>query len=101
MNACRAIDPYDLSNQWRSDFGGFWLQGWHMTLYTHVSPPNDRLCAYPQNLTMTMPASSAHSGGVNLLLGDGSVRFVPSSISLPTWRALGTRAGREILGNDF
>ena len=72
-----------------------------MTLYSHASPPNSRACAYPQNLTMTMPASSAHTNGLNLLLCDGSVRFVPNGISLPTWRALGTRSGGEVLGNDF
>ena len=46
-------------------------------------------------------ARSRHSGGVNLLLGDGSVRFVNNGISLPTWRALATRSGGEVLGNDY
>jgi len=31
---------------------------------------------------------------------DGSVRFVSSSVSLVTWRALGTRAGGEVI-SDF
>ena len=44
---------------------------------------------------------SYHSGGVNVLLMDGSVRFVRSSISAATWRALGTRAGGEVIGTDF
>jgi prepilin-type N-terminal cleavage/methylation domain-containing protein len=43
---------------------------------------------------------SFHSMGVNVLLMDGSVRFVKSSIDLATWRALGTRAGGETVG-DF
>src|SRR5262245_51886225 len=38
-------------------------------------------------------ARSRHSGGVNVVLADGSVRFVADSIALPTWRALGSRAG--------
>jgi prepilin-type processing-associated H-X9-DG protein len=33
---------------------------------------------------------SYHPGGVNSLLGDGSVRFVKQSISGQVWRALGT-----------
>ncbi len=44
---------------------------------------------------------SYHSNGVNTLLMDGSVRFVNNSVSQTTWRALGTRAGGEVLGNDF
>jgi prepilin-type processing-associated H-X9-DG protein len=48
-----------------------------------------------------MAANSAHTGGVNLLLYDGSVRFVPNGISLSTWRALGTRDGSDIVGSDF
>lgn len=41
-------------------------------------------------------ARSYHTGGiVNIALMDGSVRSVTNSIALPTWRALGTRAGGE------
>lgn len=46
-------------------------------------------------------ARSYHNGGVNALLMDGSVRFVVNSVSATTWRALGTRAGGEVLSNDF
>ena len=34
-----------------------------------------------------MTARSSHSGGVNLLLGDGSVTFVGDSIALNVWQA--------------
>jgi prepilin-type N-terminal cleavage/methylation domain-containing protein/prepilin-type processing-associated H-X9-DG protein len=98
---CQAIDPNNLTLQWRSDFGGYWIRGWHMTMYTHAAPPNARSCAFPANSTMFMGANSGHTGGVNLLLCDGSVRFVPDSISLSTWRSVGTRNGGETLGNDF
>ncbi len=40
-------------------------------------------------------ARSYHPGGVNVLNGDGSVRFVKSTISGTTWRALGTVSGGE------
>ena len=47
-----------------------------------------------------MTARSYHSGGaVNVLIKDGSVRSVPSSISLTAWRALGTRNGGEVVGS--
>ena len=55
--------------------------------------------------TATLPrmqlARSRHTGGVNAALCDGSVRFVRDTISLPTWRAMGTAWGGETLGNDF
>jgi prepilin-type N-terminal cleavage/methylation domain-containing protein/prepilin-type processing-associated H-X9-DG protein len=45
-------------------------------------------------------ARSYHPGGVNVLLADGSVRFVKSTIAGPTWRALGSIAGGEIISSD-
>ena len=70
-------------------------------MYSSPAPPNDPACAFPQNGTQNMPASSAHTGGVNVTLCDGSVRFVTSSISITTWRVLATRNGGDVLGNDF
>ena len=37
------------------------------------------------------PPSSAHVGGVPVLLVDGSVRFVSDTIDEATWRELGSR----------
>jgi prepilin-type N-terminal cleavage/methylation domain-containing protein/prepilin-type processing-associated H-X9-DG protein len=42
-------------------------------------------------------ARSKHTGGVNMAMGDGSVRFVTTSIDLVTWQALGTAAGGETI----
>jgi prepilin-type processing-associated H-X9-DG protein len=42
-------------------------------------------------------ARSRHPGGVNLMLGDGSVRYIRNSISLTVWQALGTMNGGESL----
>ena len=41
---------------------------------------------------------SYHVGMVNSLLADGSVRAVSSNLDLSIWRALGTRAGNEVIG---
>ena len=45
-------------------------------------------------------ARSYHPGGVNSLFGDGSVHFVKNTISGPTWRALGTISGGEVVSAD-
>ena len=45
-------------------------------------------------------ARSYHPGGVNALFGDGSVRFVKSTIDGNTWRALGTIRGGEVISSD-
>jgi prepilin-type N-terminal cleavage/methylation domain-containing protein/prepilin-type processing-associated H-X9-DG protein len=43
---------------------------------------------------------SQHPGGASFLFGDGSVKFLKDSIDLATFRALGTRAGREVVSGD-
>ena len=48
----------------------------------------------------SLPATSYHPGGVNALLGDGSVRFVKDGINRNTWWSLGTRARGEIISAD-
>jgi hypothetical protein len=37
---------------------------------------------------------------VTVLFGDGSVKFIKDSVSLPTWQALATRARGEIISAD-
>ena len=45
-------------------------------------------------------ARSRHPGGINVLLGDGSVRFVKNSINMPVWLGLNTINGGEIISAD-
>ena len=44
---------------------------------------------------------SEHPGGVNFLFADGSVRFLKTTMSYPTFRALATRAGGETISGDY
>lgn len=44
----------------------------------------------------TAAARSLHTGGVNVLLGDGSVRFVTNSVNVIVWRGLGSIGGGEV-----
>jgi prepilin-type N-terminal cleavage/methylation domain-containing protein len=48
--------------------------------------------------TFNNSARSMHVGGVQVLLGDGTVRFVSNNISSTIFQALGTRAGNETIG---
>jgi prepilin-type processing-associated H-X9-DG protein len=43
--------------------------------------------------------SSRHPGGAQVVLADGAVSFIAESIDRDTWRAMGTRAGGEVLGD--
>ncbi len=93
---CQGINTSNLSYQWFSA-GGEWLNDSNTgTAYTHVGLPNSINCGFPATLTFDVNASSYHTSGVNVLLCDGSVKFITNSINLPTWRAIGTRAGGEV-----
>jgi prepilin-type N-terminal cleavage/methylation domain-containing protein/prepilin-type processing-associated H-X9-DG protein len=69
------------------------------TLYNHVMPPNSALadCGGDGDWAGAMTARSSHLGGVHVLFGDGSARFVADSIDLGVWRSLGTRNGGETI----
>jgi prepilin-type N-terminal cleavage/methylation domain-containing protein len=98
-----------------------WVEGdVHETGFTTTFAPNTAvLHAYaggPQDIdftsmrdgeSVTVPtyaaitARSFHTGLVNVLLMDGSVRSVRNAIQLNVWRALGTRAGGEVVPGDY
>ena len=88
--------------------GASWVMGeMCCTEYNHVSTPNKATCAglgflhnSMANMPMQVPPSSRHPAGVNTLFGDGSVKFVKDSVSLQTWRSLGTRNGGEVISAD-
>jgi len=67
---------------------------------------NDRIVREQQDHGNPSPAASfnaprsGHTGGVNVALADGSVRFVKDTISIQTWRALSTIDNGEVFSAD-
>ena len=43
---------------------------------------------------------SFHPGGVNVLIGDGSVRFLKDTVNVVTLRSLITLSGGEVVSSD-
>ena len=81
-----------------------WFRSYHTQTwgYNAVFPPNDRLHenyeCYNCSSGGAYGARSKHPGGVNVCLGDGSTRLISETIDINTWRALGTIANGEVLG---
>jgi prepilin-type processing-associated H-X9-DG protein len=78
--------PYVEGDPWR----GF---------YNHLLPP-DKPCWVPSGpdwTNLVTPASSYHASGVNVVLCDGSVRYVADAVDPLAWLAAGTRNGGESL----
>jgi len=98
------------AQQVRSNNGARWA--WYaagQTTLTTAAPPN---WEYPNTGGSCCPGGahdwgfgiapprSMHTGGVNALLGDGSVRFISSSVDLLTFQALGNARDGLVVG-DF
>lgn len=94
--------------------GSRWLYGapGH-SMYNHLRTPNDRdvdcrgglphstrTNFWWDRLSLNVAARSQHTGGVHALFVDGHVKFVSNNIGLSVWQALGSRNGREVVG-DF
>ena len=85
-----------------SDRGSRWADGsGPFTQYTHYAPPNSRSADCSGFFGGWKAARSRHSGGVNVGLADGSVRFVRDAVDPTTWRSAGTRSGGEVLPGDW
>ena len=98
-NACLNDTTTPIPSMWIAI--GSWLE--YTQGYNHVLPPNTTPCgngtpvdAWIWTTFASVPATSKHSGGVNILFADGSVRFVASSVDRAVWRAAGSRNGTDI-----
>lgn len=90
------------SGVWNTERGAKWILGnYGNTIYNHYYPPNAAPwdCMNMQQQKAQATARSAHPGGVNVLVCDGSVRFTADQVDLTAWRAAGTRGGGEVTGD--
>ena len=111
INACDAKWPTSATagGDFPNAVGARWCMGvggW--TMFATILTPNEKPwgscrvgCAGcgADNTSMTN-ATSLHPGGVNVCMGDGSVKFIKNSINRMTWVSLGTRNGGEVISAD-
>ena len=109
---------YNVGQSVRSDrhMGGLWQHGQpHFAGFCAVLPPNSPSCmanSHGDSWALAS-ASSYHTGGIQVLMADGSVRFVSENIdtgnvsaapvtsgpsAYGVWGALGTKSGGEVIG---
>jgi prepilin-type N-terminal cleavage/methylation domain-containing protein len=66
--------------------------------YCNNIPRNPPCTGTPTTANPSMFASrSQHPGGVQVVMGDGAVKFVPNTIDINIWRAASTSQGKESL----
>jgi prepilin-type N-terminal cleavage/methylation domain-containing protein/prepilin-type processing-associated H-X9-DG protein len=95
---CMQVDTTTLASQMWSNTGAPWTsETGSNTVYVHAAPPNTQSCGFLMVSRFESCASSYHPGGVNLLLCDGSVKFVTNGVDLPAWWAIGSRSGGEAM----
>lgn len=99
------------ASSWQNSNGGReWMASFPgMVAFNTVAPPNWKHISccdgsafgYTCDRNGIVPPRSKHPGGVNVALGDASVRFISDTIELLTWQRAGARAdGNPIqLGN--
>ncbi|QDT57405.1 Type II secretion system protein G precursor [Caulifigura coniformis] len=80
--------------------GYSWYFGTTATwMFTTVRTPNfPHVDCERSGVLSNMSARSKHTGGVQVTMADGAVRFVSENLNLATWRALGDRADGNVVG---
>lgn len=86
--------------QYKFDRNTRWADGdAYETLYDHGLTPNSPSMDCISTGANWKAARSKHTGGVNFLRADGSVRFVVDAVDPLTWSNIGSRNGGEVLGD--
>ncbi|TWU36482.1 hypothetical protein Q31b_47630 [Novipirellula aureliae] len=67
------------------------------TAFNAYASPNAKTSDVVKNNWGFLATRSLHTGGVNVVYGDGSVHFVTDTVDTTTWRAMSTRNGREVI----
>ncbi len=92
-----------------ADNGNRWAWGAvGMTLFNTVIPPNgaqfnncrDSCPNCSSDDSLFANCQSNHPGGANVLMGDGSARFIKNTISPQTWMGLGTKSNGEVIDSS-
>ena len=103
-NSCKAAAPTPANFLSGADpVGGFWCDDTQAggSLLSMVMPPNTWSCTLTNNNNWSndglSTASSRHAGSVNVLMMDGSVRSIKSTVNVNTWWAIGTMANNEVI----
>ncbi|TWU35744.1 hypothetical protein Q31b_51790 [Novipirellula aureliae] len=82
---------------WYGYRGYAWISGKaYSTTFSTYTPPNPDYADVTQLAYGWFSSRSHHSGGVNVTLGDGSVRFVTESVDLELWRDSGSIADHRV-----
>jgi prepilin-type N-terminal cleavage/methylation domain-containing protein len=85
--------------RWGNDRGFSWLWGReHRTLVGGYHAPNSPVPDVAAHGRGWFAARSFHTGGVQICLADGSVRFVGNSVDLATWRNLFAKNDGNVTG---
>jgi prepilin-type N-terminal cleavage/methylation domain-containing protein len=93
---CAAGTPTNPSNR---GYSWFYANIAVTYAYSTLLTPNSNLPeCYENSNFVNSTARSHHTGGVHVLLGDGSVRFVSDSLDLTTWRRIGNKSDGAVVG---
>jgi len=119
----RLVPGCDGNASTQSSFGRYIGQQYYRdlfttSLYNHTLPPNwnvknpagqpaQKFGCHGSDVSdtgglnnMHIPASSYHTGGVNIAFADGSIRFVRDSIDFIAWQSYGSASGGEVINDN-